>query len=178
MAPWNPWKELPGNSWLHATRLAVWSTRPEKAAVVIPTRVFSRAMCCLVHGFMDALRHAFCLRLWWIHFWFAPRPGIQRGSFCKAFNSAGLTSAPGGSLKDKACEQKKVGLVTSLGICEWKKHGCKYRYCRDVEYGVHYVWVCRWSSLKFVCYWHWVPSSLYLMVRSLRVRSCFHQLRW
>lgn len=70
-----------------------------------------RYVCYVLFGsWIHALRHAFCLRLWWIHFWFAPRPGIQRGSFCKAFNSAGLTSAPGG-LKDKACKQKKVGLV-------------------------------------------------------------------
>lgn len=167
-------ESLEGTTWQQlASRNS--AGRPEKAAVVIPTRVFSRAMCamrCLVHGFMDALRHAFCLRLWWIHFWFAPRPGIQRGSFCKAFNSAGLTSAPGGSLKDKACEQKKVGLV-------WAYVNGKNMVANiAIEYGVHYVWVCRWSSLTFVCYWHWVPSSLHLMVRSLRVRSCFHQLRW
>lgn len=52
-------ESLEGTTWQQlASRNS--AGRPEKAAVVIPTRVFSRgmcAMCCLVHGFMRCGTH-------------------------------------------------------------------------------------------------------------------------
>lgn len=53
MAPWNPWKELPGNSWLHATRLA-----DLKKQQLSSPQEFSPELCVLCAvWFMDSWMH-------------------------------------------------------------------------------------------------------------------------